>query len=103
MTPILTEKEFAQHVNTKFRVKLDVPGPVDLELVQVKGYMKKPDEQDGMERFSVFFNGPDNPLLAQASYPLEHELMGSFDLFLVPIGRDEKGFKYEAVFNYYKS
>ena len=103
MTANLTEKEFAQHVNTRFRVKLDVPGPVDLELIQVKGYLTKPDEQDGMERFSVFFKGPDNPLLPQASYTFEHELMGSFDLFLVPIGRDEKGFKYEAVFNYYKS
>jgi hypothetical protein len=28
--------------------------------------------------------------------------MGTFDLFLVPIARDEKGLRYEAVFNYFK-
>jgi len=29
--------------------------------------------------------------------------MGEFDLFLVPIGEDDQGFRYEAVFNYFKT
>jgi hypothetical protein len=33
---------------------------------------------------------------------MEHEQMGEFEIFLVPIARDENGFLYEAVFNYYK-
>jgi hypothetical protein len=33
---------------------------------------------------------------------MEHEGMGNFDLFLVPISRDDKGSRYEAVFNYFK-
>jgi len=28
--------------------------------------------------------------------------MGAFDLFLVPVSRNESGFRYEAVFNYFK-
>ncbi len=28
--------------------------------------------------------------------------MGEFDLFLVPISGDRNGFRYEAVFNYYR-
>jgi len=28
--------------------------------------------------------------------------MGTFELFLVPIAQDEKGSRYEAVFNYFK-
>ena len=28
--------------------------------------------------------------------------MGAFELFLVPVGNDENGFRYEAVFNYFK-
>jgi len=30
---------------------------------------------------------------------LQHERMGTIDLFLVPIGKDESGFQYESVFN----
>lgn len=102
MSAILTEKEFSQHLNTKFRVKVDAPQPVELELVEVKGYHNKPEEQQGMERFSVFFSGPADVQLPQKTYPLAHEKMGEFDIFLVPIGRGEGGLRYEAVFNYRK-
>ena len=100
MSAPLTEKEFSKHLNTKFRITGD--NPLELELTAVKGYMNKPDEETGMERFSAFFHGPGDRQLPQQIYPLEHDVMGTFDLFLVPIGRDEKGFRYEAVFNYYK-
>lgn len=76
---------------------------VDLELVEVKAYASKPTEQDGMERFSLFFIGPDKPLLQQQTYSLEHEQMGGLDLFLVPVAQDAGGLRYEAVFNYFKS
>lgn len=102
MSAILTEKEFLQHLNTKFRVNVDAAQPVELELVEVKGYESKANEQAGLERFSVFFSGPAEFLLPQHTYALMHEKMGKFDIFLVPIGRGERGFRYEAVFNYKK-
>ena len=100
MAVSLTEEEFSKHVNTIFRLNLD-EGAVDLELVQVKGYMSKPDEADGMERFSVYFKGP-KLRLPQSTYTLSNEGMGTIDIFLVPIGVDGDGFRYEAVFNYFK-
>lgn len=100
--PSLTEKEFSQHVNTKFRVALDTPQQIELELVEVKSYLVKANEQSGMERFSVFFTGPEDGRLSQRVYSLEHDAMGKFDIFLVPIGHDDQGFRYEAVFNYFK-
>jgi len=100
MSSILTEAEFSKHVNTKFRVAVEPP--VELELIEVKGYLSKPDEESGMERFSAFFNGPGEPFLAQQTYSFEHEQMGAFALFLVPVKQDQNGFRYEAVFNYYK-
>ena len=104
MSAPLTEQEFSEHVNTKFRLNLETPEPVELELVEVKTYVNKdkPGERGGMERFSVFFRGPLNAFLRQATYSLSHEKMGSFDIFLVPLAREEKGFSYEAVFNYLK-
>ena len=100
MSPILTEAEFYKHVNTKFRVVSEPP--IELELVEVKGYLSKEHEQQGMERFSAFFRGPTQPLLRQGIYAVEHEGMGAFELFLVPIAQDEQGCRYEAVFNYFR-
>lgn len=102
MPATLTEKEFSQHVNTKFRVHVDFPEPVELELIEVNAYPNKdkPGEQGGMERFSIVFRGPAEIFLPQGTYKVTHEGMGDFALFLVPIGRDEGGFRYEAVFNY---
>ena len=99
----LTEKNFAQHVNTKFRVLGAAEEPVELELVEVKGYNAGPNEQDGMERFSLFFRGPAEVPLPQNTYALEHDAMGTHELFMVPISRDQNGFRYEVVFNYFKS
>jgi len=100
MSTPLTEAEFSKHLNTKFRVASEQP--IELELAEVKGYLSKAHEQSGMERFSAFFNGPRKPYLPQSVYALEHERMGAFELFLVPVGTDENGFRYEAVFNYFK-
>lgn len=101
MTASLTQEEFSKHLNTIFSINLEEQSAVDLELVQVKGYMNRPGDGEGMERFSVFFKGP-KPLLPQSTYSLSNEGMGTIDLFLVPIGRDGEGFRYEAVFNYFK-
>ena len=100
MSSILTESEFSKHVNTKFRVAVEPP--VEFELTEVKGYMSRENEQAGMERFSVFFSGPGDRFLQQNTYTFEHDQMGTFALFLVPVKQDQNRFRYEAVFNYFK-
>jgi len=102
MSVDLTEKEFSQHVGTKFHVKLDQQ-KIDLHLAEVKGYLSQENEQGGMERFSAFFVGPRDPFLPQKIYDMEHERMGAFEIFLVPIAGDGQSFHYEAVFNYFKN
>ena len=102
MAANLTEAEFSKHVNTKFRVELEGDTSVDLELTEVKGYMSKHNEQTGMERFSIYFQGPAEPLLPQKLYAFQHPEMGSFEMFFVPIAKNEAGFRYESVFNYFK-
>lgn len=102
MAVSLTEGEFARHLGTKFRVVLESPEPVELELFEVKGRPSRPDERQGMERFSVFFRGPAHLRLNQHTFRLAHDSMGEFDIFLVPVSSDGRGFVYEAVFNYFK-
>ena len=101
MSTNLTELEFSKHIGTKFQIALG-EREVGLTLAEVKGYMPKENEQGGMERFSVFFDGPADLMLPQKTYTLRHERMGEFDIFMTPISADAKAVRYEAVFNYYK-
>ena len=51
------------------------------------------------EQFTLTFAGGPNPPSAQGMHRLEHDLLGAFDLFLVPIGPGADGrHRYEAVF-----
>ena len=51
------------------------------------------------ERFSLLFRGPRSHFLPQATYEFAHPTLGSFPMFIVPIGADDLGFRYEAAFN----
>ena len=47
----------------------------------------------------LHFSGPINPgYLPQHTYQFQHETMGVFDLFIVPIGPQENRMRYEAIF-----
>ena len=102
MSTNLTEKEFSKHVGSEFQTT-SAEREVNLKLAEVKAYRPLESEQPGMERFSVFFDGPPDLLLPQQTYQLRHDQMGDFDIFLTPISKTETGFRYEAVFNYYKT
>jgi hypothetical protein len=97
-----SEAEFRKHLNTSFRVQVDAPKPIDLTLVAVESRPSEATEEQGMERFSVFFTGSPEFLLPQNTYRLAHPEMGEFEIFLVPIAKETAGYRYEAVYNYYK-
>jgi hypothetical protein len=93
----LTAASLSEQLNTKFRLGLVVPERVvELELVEVQA---QDDVAGQTERFSAIFRGAHDPFLPQSSYAMEHEELGSFELFIVPIRKDNEGFYYEAVFN----
>ena len=95
MTDKITKEMFSESVNTKYRVHQESKDTVELELMQVNLGLITPRN----EQFALLFHGPQNPFLQQALYHVEHDSLGEFDLFLVPVGRDQEGFQYEAVFN----
>lgn len=97
-----TQADFSRQLNTNFRVLAESPRPVDLELIEVTGWTTQPEEQQGMERFSILFRGPSDIFVPQQTYRLAHETMGELDVFLVPVGRESDGFRYQAVFNFNK-
>ena len=48
--------------------------------------------------FRLIFRGPASPIHPQSILPLEHETLGRIEIFLVPIGPDAAGMRYEAIF-----
>jgi len=92
----LTRDSLSAQLNTKFRFGVGTEQMVELELVEVQAH----DDVTGQtERFSAFFRGPLDHLLPQSIYRMEHEALGSTEIFIVPIRRDNAGFYYEAAFN----
>ena len=95
MTERLEHADFAKHLNSKFRIRVSESETVESELTTVSELLLSPRQ----ERFSLTFRTSNDFFLGQGQRPLEHDVMGQFELFLVPIGRDEAGTYYEAVFN----
>ena len=95
MEAALTHDEFSKNLNTKFHVQFDENPPVELELIKVSEIKVYPQQ----EEFAIEFRGPLDLFLTQGIFIFKHEQIGQFEIFIVPIGKDEQGFKYEAVFN----
>lgn len=86
---------FAPHMDSTFRLKRESADPLELKLVAATDVGSTPRQL----QFSIVFRGPLDTPLVQAIYNLEHEKIGTFDLFIVPVRRDQEGIYYEAIFN----
>jgi ribosomal protein S18 acetylase RimI-like enzyme len=95
MAELLKMDDFAKHLNTRFTMHLGETDALELELVSTR-QLSLSDEQD---EYSLLFLGPDKSPVAQGTYRLTHDEMGTLDIFLVPIRKDVKGVTYEAIYN----
>ena len=91
---------FKEQLGKTFRL-LTPDGPaLDLVLVEARNLsLRQGGTGPRREPFSLVFLGPARPVLPQRIYPLENEALGRLEVFLVPIGADAGGVKYEAIFN----
>ena len=92
---VLTKSMFAEALHSAFRLYYQPDQAQEVELVALHEGLSSPRQ----EAFSLVFTGPGPGVLPQRIYSFEHAQMGRFELFIVPIGRDEHGVQYEAVFN----
>jgi hypothetical protein len=97
-----TFSTFSPYLGQKFVLVIDGAKRLEVDLIEATSLTEK---RSGKERsarrspFSLVFRGPKQPLLPQRIYTFEHAVLGSFEIFIVPIGVDEDGLRYEAVFN----
>jgi hypothetical protein len=93
---------FAGREGETFRISPEELPPISTVLVTVTDLsprLGRPlDSGDLRAPFSVVFRGPMTPVLPQRIYRLVHDELGEFAMFLVPIGPDREGLRYEAVF-----
>jgi len=95
MTTMPTAAQFREQIATSFEVAHPA-GAIPLRLADVS------DERlaGGFVFFSVFLHGPSDRLLPQATYTMQHPVLGPLDLFIVPVlGSNHERIIYEAAFS----
>ena len=98
MLESFTLETFSERLCETFRIYPDASNPLEVELISATALGERPEEGRHRQPFSIVFRGPGDILLPQHIYRMEHPEIGDFELFLVPIGPDEKGLRYEAIF-----
>lgn len=95
MVEVLKNSDYAEHLNSKFQMRLDEATVLEVELVEVTTHGASATPY----QFSLKFAAPLNAPVRQGIFKLEHEKLGEQQLFLVPVGKDNQRLYYEAVFN----
>jgi hypothetical protein len=102
MLDTLTVAMFAECLGTTFRIRTEPEVVLEIVLLEANALTARGGSRGGAMRrepFSLIFRGPRGPWLPQRIHRLEHDKLGTLDIFLVPIGPDEQGMRYEAIFN----
>jgi hypothetical protein len=86
----VTFRTFEPHLHETFSFET-VEGSISLELVEVEPVRGARLPRGLREPFSLIFRGPSTPILGQDTYRVEHPVLGSFEVFVVPVvSRSEK-------------
>ena len=93
--PEFRQAMFEGHLDTEFQVMEDAKVICTLRLAELNAQTRTPKQ----ETFSLLFLGPLDVFLGQGTRRVRHNALGEFEIFLVPIGKGNAGFQFEAVFN----
>lgn len=90
-----TKEQFLENLDSDFRTTLDDGRAFDFRFFRLDTTISN----SVQEAFSMLFRAPLDVPPEQGMFHLEHDVLGSFDLFLVPIKQKEDALIFEAVFN----
>lgn len=89
---------FQPHVGEIFRVIVDEKWEMVTRLSEVSIWGHEEAKSRQRHPFSLVFHARPDAVIPQAIYRIENGTLEPFEAFLVPIGPDEVGMRYEAVF-----
>ena len=96
----LTRATFEPLLGKRFVALMTEGQTVEMELIEARALPVHPGSKGPRrEPFSLVFRGPRKFVLPQCIYHMEQAALGTVEIFLVPIGPDESGQRYEAIFN----
>jgi hypothetical protein len=93
----LEQTYFQPHVHSTFQMRIGDGRSIALELLSVSGLPTTPHAKRAP--FALMFRSKERQAFSQQIYTLSHEQLGELEIFLVPLGPDEIGMVYQAVFN----
>jgi hypothetical protein len=99
MLDTLTSADFSSHLEEAFTLTLLDGTQHAMTLVKVTELGEGQEETGRRRPFSLIFRGSLGLRLPQQIYSLTHPGMESLQIFIVPIGPDQAGQCYEAIFN----
>ncbi|MCF6319323.1 MAG: hypothetical protein L3J83_08605 [Proteobacteria bacterium] len=92
-------KQTFQNLQDKcFEIAFESDKLTTCQLIEVKDVNSHTLKQGQSEPFSLVFETQGDQVFEQNTYLAKNIEMDEFPLFLVPIGADKKGVRYEAVF-----
>jgi hypothetical protein len=98
MSDPFTIEAFQPRVGELFRVIVDDQWEMQARLSEVSVWGHEEAATRERHPFSLVFHAAPDTLIPQQIYRVENANMEPFDCFLVPIGPDAAGMRYEAVF-----
>lgn len=98
MTDSLSLSTFQPLVGHEFQFQVNHSYRITLELVEATALQARGDDSE-REPFSLVFSTAKASGLWQGTIRLDNDTIGSTELFLVPIGEDERGMLLQALFN----
>ncbi|MBL4773233.1 MAG: hypothetical protein JKX98_06435 [Alcanivoracaceae bacterium] len=98
MTKTINKQTFENINNKIFEILFDSENPTSCELIEIKGINTQTVKEGLPEPFSLVFQAAGDTIFEQNTYFVKNNEFKKTPLFLVPIGSDEKGVRYEAIF-----
>jgi hypothetical protein len=96
----VTADTFHPHIGSTFTVLFADGAKLDLKLEDVSVLqLRKLIPRLKRDTFGIYFAGPKDLAFPQGTYDVQHDVLGTMTLFLVPKGRrSDGGFSFEAIF-----
>jgi|SRR5882757_8652293 len=95
MSKEFTRDEYAACVNTDFIFSFSPEYKVTMKLNDVTEEIEKFRQRT----FVLTFIAPEDTPIVQGIAAFENEKLGEGDVFIVPVGKDNRGVLFESVFN----
>lgn len=93
----LTAENFENLTEQAFQFRHENLPDFEARLIEVRQLSDKTGPA-GRTPFSLLFACAGDPEPMQSTFRLQHEKTGELEVFLVPVGKEEQGLLYEAVF-----